>query len=141
MDIVVSYISSATPVTILRIIGEINANCYEQLQDLGRRDIEHGTHYILLDLAEVPYIRSAAFRAIFYMFYALRTDAPEDSDAAIRDGMQAGTYRSPHLKLARPTPRVEEILKLAGTDRLLEIYDDLQTALTSFQSEQLRLEP
>ena len=141
MDIVISYISSAPPVTILRIIGEINATSYEHLQDQARQEIEHGTRYILLDLAEVPYIRSAAFRAIYYMFYALRTDATEDSDEAIRDGMQAGTYRSPHLKLARPTPRVEEVLKLAGTDQLLEIYDDLQTALASFQSEQLRLEP
>ena len=140
MDIVISYEPGPTPVTVMRIIGAINAASYEKLQETAREVIERGTHDILLDLAEVPYISSAAFRAIFYMFYALRTEAPEDSDAAIRNGVKAGTYRSPHLKLARPTPRVEEILKLAGTDQLLEIYDDRQAALASFQSDRLKLD-
>jgi len=48
--------------------------------------------------------------------------------------MKAGTYRSPHVKLARPTPRVSEVLNLAGINLFIEIHDDLQTAIGSFKA-------
>lgn len=126
--------SGAVPVTVFHIKGNINADTYGQLQEQARQAVERGTHCIVLDLADVPYMSSAGLRVINYLFHAMRTEAAEDSDAAIRDGLKAGTYRSPHVKLARPTPRVSEILNLAGINLFIEIHDDLQTAIGSFKA-------
>jgi anti-anti-sigma regulatory factor len=134
MEIVITGVSGAAPVTIFRIRGNLNADTYGQLQEQARQAVERGTRYIVLDLADVPYMSSAGLRVINYLFHAMRTDADEDSDAAIRIGMKAGTYRSPHVKLARPTPRVNEILNLAGINLFIEIYDDLQAAIGSFKA-------
>ncbi len=133
LQITVAHRSGALPVAVVYVKGDITAATYQQLQDQARQMIEQGTRFIVLDLSEVPYMSSAGFRAIHYMFHALRGDAPEDSDEAMRVGMKAGTYRSPHLKIAHPTPRVREILKLAGIGMFIEICDDLQQAITSFR--------
>jgi hypothetical protein len=82
----------------------------------------------------VSRVTSASIRALMYIFHALRTDAPEDSDAALRSGMKAGTFRSRHLKLARPIPHIREVLCLAGVNNFLEIYDTLPAAIDSFQA-------
>jgi anti-anti-sigma regulatory factor len=134
MHIIAVGESGAVPVTVLHIKGSINADTYGQLQEQARQAIERGTHCIVLDLADVPYMSSAGLRVINYLFHAMRTGAAEDSDAAIRDGMKAGTYRSPHVKLARPTPRVSEVLNLAGINLFIEIHDDLQAAIESFKA-------
>jgi hypothetical protein len=47
-------------------------------------------------------------------------------------GINAGTYKSPYLKLYKPSKGVVETLKLAGFDMLLDIYDDKQAAIASF---------
>jgi ABC-type transporter Mla MlaB component len=123
----------SVPVTVLHLRGDLNAASYEQLQLQAQRQIDSGVHYLVLDLSEVPYVSSAGIGAMTHLFHAMRTDAPEDSDAAIRAGMKAGTYRSPHLKLACPRPRVHEILKLAGVPMFLEVHTDLQVVIESFK--------
>lgn len=132
MYISISYDQDAVPVTVFHISGEINATAYEQLQQAARQAIDGGTHSLVLDLADVSYVSSAGIRALNYIFHALRTSAPEDSDEIMRRGLKAGTYRSPHLKLARPTPRVKDILCLAGVDTFIEIHDTLHAAVASF---------
>ena len=75
---------------------------------------------------------SAGVRAINQIFNLLRTDAPDESDAAVRQGINAGTFKSPHLKLASLNPRVSDALKAAGVDMFLEFHPDLAAALASF---------
>ncbi|MBF8286008.1 MAG: hypothetical protein HW378_4923, partial [Anaerolineales bacterium] len=38
----------------------------------------------------------------------------------------------PHLKLQGPSPRVLEVLKIAGVDMLLQIHQNRKDALASF---------
>ena len=133
MDIMISYEQGALPVTVFHLRGELNAASYEQLQTQAEWAIGRGTCNLVLDLADMPYLSSAGLRALNHIFHRLRTNRPEDSDDAIRRGMKAGTYRSPHLKLARPTPRVHEVLDLSGVNLFLEVHPDLQNAIASFR--------
>ncbi len=129
MDITIIYERAAVPIVVVRVRGDINAGTYEQLRDRVKREIDRGADRIVLDLVDVPRISSAAFRAFHFIFHVMRTDAPEDSDEAMRAGMRAGTYRSRHLAIARPTARVKELLQLAGIPHFIAVYDELPMAL------------
>ena len=40
----------------------------------------------------------------------------------MKQGIHDGTFKSPHLKLVSPTPRVAEVLKMSGLDMVIECY-------------------
>ena len=132
MEITVSQQQGRVPITVFQIKGDIDANTYEQLQAQARQAFEAGARKLLLDLSGVSYVSSAGVRAINNIFTMLRTTAPEESDEALRKGLSDGSFKSPHLKLLKPTPRVFEVLTMAGVDMFLEIHRDLQTAIASF---------
>jgi len=132
MNITVSQHTGRVPVTVFHITGDIDTNTYERFQAQAQEAHAAGTRNLLLDLAEVRFVSSAGIRAINNIFNLLRTDAPGESDEAMRTGLRDGTFKSPHLKLLNPTPRVLEVLTLAGVDMFLEVHRDLKTALDSF---------
>jgi anti-anti-sigma regulatory factor len=132
MEIVVSHEQGKVPVTVFRVKGSLDAASYEQLQTRAKQEIDGGARNLILDLAEVPFMSSAGIRGINQIFNWLRGDSPSESDAEMRKGLVAGTFKSPHLKLVKPTPRVLEVLKMAGLDMFLEIHQNLKDAIASF---------
>ncbi len=132
MDVSVSTTDTRVPVTVFHIKGDIQANTYEELQMMVEQAYQNGMRNLLLDLSDVSYISSAGLRALHYIFTMLRGNLPGESDEAIKRGLMDGSFKSPHLKLLKPSPTVQRILKTAGFDMYLESYDDLREALDSF---------
>ena len=132
MDIEVSQEQGQKPVTVFHIRGEINIASYQQLEQTAREAQAAGMRDLILDLSDVTYVSSAGIRALDNIFKLLRTDAPEESSEAMRQGLRDGTFKSPHLKLLNPAPRVLEALSIAGVDMLLEVHHNLQDAVASF---------
>jgi anti-anti-sigma factor len=130
MEIIVSQEQGRVSVTVFRVKGEINAATYEQLQKRAEEVVAAGTRDLLIDLTEVPYMSSAGLRALNHIFNLLDRDA--NMSEAVRKGVANGTYKSPHLKLLNPTPRVLEALRMAGFDMFLEIHHSHADALASF---------
>ncbi len=130
MEINISQDQGSVPVTVFRLKGDLNSE--EPLHTKAREAYESGARNILIDLSEVPYLSSAGLRALHSLFTLLRTDTPEESDAAMRKGISAGTFTSPHLKLLNPSKHTLEALKTAGYDMFLEIHHDYNKAITSF---------
>jgi hypothetical protein len=50
----------------------------------------------------------------------------------VSERLRAGTYKSPHLKLLKPSKQVLRTLKMAGSDMYLKIYPKPETTLASF---------
>jgi anti-anti-sigma factor len=132
MEIQVSNETGRVPVTVFHIVGDIDTNTYQQLEARAEQAHAAGAANIVLELSQVKYVSSAGVRAINQIFSLLRTDDPSESDAAVRQGINAGTFKSPHLKLAQLSPRVSEALKAAGVDMFLEFHPNLAAALASF---------
>ena len=130
MEIVVSQEHGRVPVTVFHLKGDLNWE--EPLQSWAKEAYTEGTRNLLLDLTEVPYISSAGLRALHYIFMLLRTDAPGESDEAMKQGIAAGTFRSPHLKLLKPSKNAMKSLNIAGYDMFLEIHQHLKDAIASF---------
>jgi hypothetical protein len=130
MEVTISQAQGRVPVTIFRITGSVTTN--RELEAQAQAAYAGGARNILLDLTDVSYMATAGLRALHSIFTLLRSDTPEESDAATKAGIAAGTFVSPHLKLLGPNAYVREVLKVAGYDMFLEIHHDMNQALASF---------
>jgi len=133
MDIEVTERESKVPVTIIKVRGNVDASTYEAFQAVAESEFNRGARYVLLDLSEVVYISSAGFRAVSQIFKLLRSQLSTNAQTQMSQGLRDGSYKAPNLKLLGPNPRVLEALKLAGFDTFLEIHQELEAAVGSFE--------
>jgi anti-anti-sigma factor len=132
LEIVVSQEEGQVPVTVYHLKGVIGANTYERLEAQAAGDVANGMLNLLLDLSEVTYMSSAGLRTLHDIFVMLQADTTDGSSQAMRQGMMAGTYKSPNLKLLNPPPDVLRVIKIQGFDMFLEILSDYKKAIASF---------
>jgi anti-anti-sigma factor len=132
MDITVTHEMGRVPVTVLTIDGDIDSSNYEKLDQTAGNQIKTGAQYMLIDLTEVGFISSAGFRSFTKIFKELRSISMDGTDEDMHKGINSGAYKSPYLKLFKPSRLVAETLKIAGFDMLLEVHNDLKTAIASF---------
>ena len=119
-------------VAIFDIEGDIDVNTSKQFEAAVKTAYEAGERYALLDLNGVPYVSSAGLRSLHRVFTLLRSEESKESNAAMRRGLRDGSFKSEHLKLLQPQAEVADLLKTAGFDMYLEIYDDREEALAAF---------
>jgi len=132
MDIKVRKADARVPVTIFEVSGDIDIMSSPELLSQANASIADGTRNVLIDLSGVGYVSSAGIRVLHQMFLMLRTDLPEESEAVMLEGLRAGNFVSPHLKLAHPSERVREAIETTGMDMYLAIYPTLEEALAAF---------
>lgn len=128
-NIDVSLEQGRVPVTVFHLKGDLNHE--EPLQSRAKEAYQAGMRHLLLDLTAVPYISSAGLRALHQVYMLLRNSADE-SDQDIKQGITAGTYKSAHLKLLKPSKNAVKALSVSGYDMFLEIHKDLAGAVASF---------
>ena len=136
MDIRVSVANGSVPITVLQVIGSIDASSYIKFQQTAEEAIANGAHHILIDLSEAPFVSSAGLRALHTIFNKLRESDPNDtrSDEDVRKGINAGTYKSPHLKLLNLSKETQATFELSGFDMFLETFTNREAALASFKA-------
>jgi anti-anti-sigma factor len=127
MEIAVRHEQGRVDVTVLAIKGAITVETYEQLEERFDQEHERGANDLLLDLKEVTLLSSSGLRAIHKMFLSL-----EETGETTRQGISGGNYKAVHLKILSPSKDTLNVLKRAGFDMFLDIYDDLEKAVASF---------
>ena len=134
MEIKVSTESGRVPVTVLHVDGNIDSSTYEQFLSTAKKLIEEGARYILVDLSHAPFVSSAGLRALHTLFNDLRARNPEPnlSDQQIKQGISAGTYKSPHLKLLSLSPETKVAFETGGFDMFIDTFTDRKIAIASF---------
>lgn len=101
-------------VTILesRILDETNiAEIGRELMDLVTKQY---MIKMVIDLGEVKYLSSAVLRQIIALYKAIKAEKGD-------------------LKLCRIDPSVREVFKITQLDKMIEIKDDLESAVNSFK--------
>jgi anti-anti-sigma factor len=134
MEIKVSTENGRVPVTVLHVDGNIDSSTYETFQSTARKLIEEGARYILVDLSHAPFVSSAGLRALHTLFNELRLRNPDTnlSDQQVKQGISAGTYKSPHLKLLNLSPETRTVFETSGFDMYIDTFTDMKTAIASF---------
>jgi len=134
MEFRITNENGRVPVTILHLSGDLDASNYKEFQKKADELIDGGARHILVDLTDVPFVSSAGFRVLHHMFNSLRSLHPDANltDEQVRQGISAGTYHSPHLKLLNLSPGTRKAFELTGFDMYIETYTDLKQALAAF---------
>ncbi|HSJ59053.1 MAG TPA: STAS domain-containing protein [Anaerolineae bacterium] len=132
MNIITLSQNEPVPVTIFQIEGAIDVQSADELLQQAKVAFDAGSRNLLLDLDRVTFLSSSGLRAIHQIYTMLRDETAADADPAVFQGITAGTYKSPHLKLLKPSSSVQNVLKMSGFDMFLDIYRDQAQALASF---------
>ena len=106
-------VESMKRVDLITVSGRVDSNTSPELDQALKQSMENGTHNIVVELSDVPYLSSAGLRALVS---ALRECKKKRGD----------------VRIANPSERVSEVLSLAGLDSLFDVYDDTTTAVGSF---------
>lgn len=132
MELKIATENGRVPVTILQVSGNIDSNSYQDFQSQAEKVIQNGGRHILVDMTHVPYISSAGLRALQVIFNRLRDENKDISEESMRQGISAGTYKSPYLKLLNISKEAELAFKTAGFDMFIETFTDRASAISSF---------
>jgi anti-anti-sigma regulatory factor len=137
MYVTATQAQADAPVTILHLIGELDASNYQIVIDKAKEVYAEGTRNLVLDLSEVPYMGSSGLVAFHSVALLMRGEAPPNPDEgwgtlrSIDREREAGLQEQ--VKFLNPQPKVERVLKMAGFDQFFEIFSDQETAVASFR--------
>lgn len=134
MEIKVSTESGSVPVTVMHVEGNIDSFTYQEFKTKADELLQGGVRFILVDLSQVPFVSSAGLRALHELFNQLRALSPDPNlnDEAVKKGIAAGTYKSPHLKMLNLSSETRTAFDLAGFNMFIETFKDMKTAIASF---------
>jgi len=100
-------------VSIMSVSGRVDSATAPDLETELKKLVESDKTQIVLDLKDVEYMSSAGLRA---MVSTLKAVKRVNGD----------------LRLAAPSPRVEEVLRLAGLTSIFSIHPNRDEAVASF---------
>lgn len=100
-------------VSVMKVKGRVDSATAPDLETALKSLVDTDKTQIVLDLADVEYMSSAGLRA---MVSTLKAVKRVNGD----------------LRLASPSPRVEEVLRLAGLTSIFSIYPSQVEAVGSF---------
>jgi anti-anti-sigma regulatory factor len=126
MNITTQQSTAPTPVTILRLQGDLDGSNYLDLVAAASGAANRSK--ALLDLGGVPYMSSAGLVALHSSVQLLRGEQPPDPTAGwstLKSVALDTTGTTQQLvKLLDPQPRVMRTLEMSGMNAFFEIYTD-----------------
>jgi anti-sigma B factor antagonist len=100
-------------VDLVTVSGRVDSSNAPQLDEALKNLTNSGRSNLVLDLSQVDYMSSAGLRSLV---------------STLRDCKRKGG----DVRLATPSPRVSDVLSLAGLDSIFEVYDNTTEAVGSF---------
>ena len=139
LEIAIDEVPAAVPVTVMRLTGELDASCYQEVISQGRSLYESGKRNLLLDLSKLSFMASSGLVSLYNLATIMRgqqTNPEQSSWSALHEirGQISGTMvKEKQLKLLTPQPRILKTLKMTGFDQFLDIHFEEAQAINSFQ--------
>ena len=100
-------------VSVMKVVGRVDSATAPDLEKALQGLVDSDRNQIVLDLQETEYMSSAGLRVLVTMLKAAKKNGGE-------------------LRLAQLSPRVKEVLELAGLTPVFGIYPDVVEAVGSF---------
>ncbi len=136
MQIIFFKQEGKVPVTIMQLMGNLDASNYTEVIDKAQDAHNDGVRDLLIDLSKVPYVSSAglmSLHTVVLIFSGQSVQSKSGGRPAFRpiNMTRDGEVRK-HLKLFNPQPAVNEVLDVVGLKQFFDIHTDLDTAINSF---------
>ena len=122
----VEQVQRRVPIAVFHLSGSLNMASAEAFDQAGQQAVGQGIRHILLDLKDVPTVRSAGLRSV-QILYNLLNPKDDAASAAPKEPSE-----SPYLKAVNLSPDVYYVFDIAGFFPNVGCYDDMEKALDSF---------
>jgi hypothetical protein len=136
MEITVTQAQGLVPVSVVTPHGALDASSYQGLIQKAQDLYAAGARYLLLDLSETTFMSSAGVVALHTIALLLRGEElpdPESGWEAYKNiDRDRDTGKQKYLKILNPTANVDKILGMTGFKNLLEVHNNLEEAVASF---------
>ncbi len=138
MHITIEQVQAHVLVTIMKLAGQLDASCYLDVIETGKKLHNEGTRELLIDMSEMTFMASSGLVALHNIALLMRGEQPQDPEAgwaamhAINRDVKNSSGFETHCKLLNPTPSVRKTLDVSGFATLFEIYDDRDKAIAAF---------
>lgn len=108
-------VTQTEPVTVLAIAGSVDSLTAETLTQALNQQVIAGQVRLVVDFHGVEYTSSAGLRSLL---------------GALKDCRRLGG----DLRMAAVQPSVNRVLSLSGFASIIKIFDDVDTAVASYQA-------
>ncbi|NJN94315.1 MAG: STAS domain-containing protein [Anaerolineales bacterium] len=108
----ISYKSVSPTMSIVALNGALNARSAEEAKQAFRNLVDQGVTMVVVDLKDVPFIDSSGL-------------------AALVSGLKTLGGEASNLKLASPQSQARLLFELTMFDRVFEIHDSVDDALSN----------
>jgi anti-anti-sigma regulatory factor len=136
MEIIVKDAQAGIPVTIMELVGEMDASNYLDVIQRAKEISDAGTRHLLLDLSGLSFMSSSGLVALHGTAMTMEgKDLPDPEQGwATFHNIGKDVDRGPvkNCKILNPQPSVMRSLEITGFDKFLDVYTDLDKALASF---------
>jgi len=132
LETTVEQVDARVPLTVIALVGELDASNFEALIETARQHYEAGTRSLLLDLTDLTFMASSGLVALHSIVRIMHGEAPPDPEAgwsALHATAGAGSQRE--VQLCAPQPAVERVLARTGLDRLFVVHPDRSSAIAA----------
>lgn len=135
MEIIVSIHQAEHPIAIMQINGDINASNYMEFVNKAQELFNNPARNLIIDLSGVPSISSTGLVGIhkIALVYSGDTHMQVDKDDSRPDFTHNASARK-YVKLLNPQPAVDQELMKAGLKLFFKVFNDLDSAIQSFQA-------
>ncbi|MEM9777018.1 MAG: STAS domain-containing protein [Chloroflexota bacterium] len=139
LEIKIDDVPAGVPVTVMRLAGELDASCYQDVISKARSLYENGKRNLLLDLSNLSFMASSGLVSLYNLAIIMRGEqvTPEQSSwnalHEIRGQISSAMVKEQQFKLLTPQPRILKTLKMTGFDQFLDVYFEEVQAINSFQ--------
>jgi len=134
MEITTSLHQAKESVSVMKIIGEINAANYVHVVRKAQELYNNPARNLVIDLSEVTEITSAGMVGI-HKISLIYSGVPLEMDLEGEDSRLDATHSNKgrkHVKLVSPQPAVNKALLSSGMKLFFKIFNDVDSALKSF---------
>ena len=100
-------------VSIVRVVGRIDANSLALFEEKLKEYVESGHLYLVFEADATTYINSSAVRVLISAQKALKP-------------------RGGRLVISQPSERVKEVLQIAGLESVMPVYVTTEAAVGAF---------
>lgn len=135
MEISVVPAKGKASLSIVKIIGDLDASSYLELVNTAQKLYAGGVKNLLLDLTDLSFISSAGLASLHIitkLFRGEKADAEDgwgtykEIDRDRDSGMQS------NVKLFNPSSEVDNVLDTIGFKQFFEVFTNLDEAIASF---------
>jgi anti-anti-sigma regulatory factor len=136
MEITLKEAQARVPVTIMQLVGELDASNYLDVIEQAKEIYTTGARHLLLDLSDLAFMSSSGLVSLHGTALIMKGETPPDPEHgwgtfhAIGKDVESDFVEN--CKILNPQPSVSRSLEITGFNEFLEIYTDLDEALASF---------